>query len=86
MLGSVNSFCSKLGSGVASGLVGLVMGLAGYDGTLEVPSASATASIVPMFNYLPMALMVVLLLLAVAYKLEKELPKIKQELANKRPA
>lgn len=86
MLGSVNSFCAKLGSGMASGLVGLIMGLAGYDGTLEVQSASATASIVALFNYLPMALMVVLLLLAIAYKLDKELPKIKEELAKKRQA
>lgn len=84
MLGSVNSFCSKLGSGMASGLVGLIMGLAGYDGTLEVQSASATASIVALFNYLPLVLMIVLLLLAIAYKLDKELPKIKEELAKKR--
>lgn len=84
MLGSVNSFCSKLGSGMASGLVGLIMGLAGYDGTLEAQSASATASIVALFNYLPMVLMIVLFLLAIAYKLDKELPKIKEELAKKR--
>lgn len=86
MLGSVNSFCSKLGSGAASGLVGLIMGLAGYDGSLEVQSASATASIVALFNYLPMLLMVVLLILAICYKLDKELPKIKEELAAKRQA
>lgn len=86
MLGSMNGFCSKLGSGMASGAVGLIMGLAGYDGTLEVQSAAATVSIKALFNYLPMALMIVLLLLAIAYKLDKELPKIKEELAKKRQA
>lgn len=86
MLGSVNSFSMKLGSGMASGLVGLVMGLAGYDGNLEVQSASATASIVALFNYLPMLLMVLLLILAICYKLDKELPKIKADLAAKRQA
>lgn len=86
MLGSVNSFCSKLGSGAASGLVGLIMGLAGYDGSLEVQSASATTSIVALFNYLPMLLMVILLILAICYKLDKELPKIKADLAAKRQA
>lgn len=86
MLGSVNSFCAKLGSGMASGLAGLIMGLAGYDGKLEVQSASAIASIVALFNYLPMVLMIVLLLLAIAYKLDKELPEIKEELAKRRQA
>lgn len=84
MLGSVNSFCLKLGSGMASGLVGLVMGLAGYDGTLEVQSQAATTSIIALFNYLPMLLMVVLLVLAVLYKLDRELPQIKKELEEKR--
>lgn len=84
MLNSVNSFSNKLGSGIASGLVGLIMGLAGYDGTLAVQSASAKASIVVLFNYLPMVLMVVLLVLAIMYKLDKELPAIKADLAVKR--
>ena len=86
MLGSVNSFCSKLGSGIASAMVGLVMGMAGYDGTLAVQSASANASIVALFNYVPMVLMIVLLLLAIAYKLDKELPAIKADLEAKRHA
>lgn len=83
MLGSVNSFCSKLGSGIASALVGLIMGLAGYDGSLAVQSASANTSIIALFNYVPMILMIVLLLLAIAYKLDKELPQIKADLEAK---
>ena len=86
MLGSVNSFCSKLGSGIASALVGLIMGLAGYDGSLAVQSASANTSIIALFNYVPMILMIVLLLLAIAYKLDKELPQIKADLEAKRQA
>lgn len=86
MLGSVNGFCAKLGSGVASGMVGLIMGAAGYDGKLEVQSASAIFSIKALFNYLPMILMGILLILAICYKLDKELPKIKEELAARRQA
>ena len=86
MLGSVNSFCSKLGSGIASAIVGLIMGLAGYDGSLAVQSASANASIIALFNYVPMILMIVLLLLAISYKLDKELPQIKADLEAKRQA
>ena len=86
MLGSVNAFCSKLGSGIASAMVGIVMGMAGYDGKLAVQSASANVSIIALFNYVPMVLMIVLLLLAIAYKLDKMLPEIKTELEAKRQA
>lgn len=80
LISSVNSFCSKLGSGVASGMVGLIMGIAGYDGALAVQSASANASISILFNWIPLVLMVIMLVLAIAYKLDKELPEIKKEL------
>lgn len=85
-LASVNSFASKLGSGIASGMVGLIMGLAGYDGSLATQSASALTSIQVLFNYVPMVLMVVLLILGIAYKLDKELPQIKADLAKKHEA
>ena len=86
MLASVNSFSSKLGSGIASGMVGLIMGLAGYDGSLATQSATALTSIQVLFNYVPMVLMVVLLILGIAYKLDKELPQIKADLAKKHEA
>lgn len=83
MLNSVNSFFSKVGSGMASALVGLIMGMTGYNGALKVQSATANTAIVALFNYLPMALMVVLLVLAIMYKLDKELPSIKVDLETK---
>ena len=86
MLASVNSFSSKLGSGIESGMVGLIMGLAGYDGSLATQSATALTSIQVLFNYVPMVLMVVLLILGIAYKLDKELPQIKADLAKKHEA
>lgn len=65
MLNSVNTFFGKLGSGIASALVGLVMGMAGYDGDLLVQSALANTAIIALFNYLPIALILVLLVLAI---------------------
>ncbi len=62
------------------------MGLAGYDGSLAVQSASANASIVALFNYVPLILMIILLLLAISYKLDKELPAIKADLELKHRA
>lgn len=83
MLGSIKSFSSKLSNGLASGMVGFIMGLTGYDGNLAVQSVSANVSIIALFNYVPLVLMIVLLLLAIIYKLDKELPTIKAELEAK---
>ena len=83
MLNSLKTFSDKMGSGIASGLVGLIMGLGGYDGALAVQSQAALTSIVVLFNYLPMILSILLLILAIIYKLDKELPKIKADLAAK---
>ncbi len=84
MLGSINGFCYKLGSGIASGLVGVVMGAAGYDGSLAVQSAAANTSIVALYNWVPLVLTVIMLVLAMMYKLDKLMPQIKADLAEKR--
>ncbi|MFV0466390.1 MAG: glycoside-pentoside-hexuronide (GPH):cation symporter [Lachnospiraceae bacterium] len=81
---SVNSFTSKLGSGIASALVGLIMGMAGYNGSLEVQSDSAMTAIQFLFNWLPLFGMIGLLILAMLYKLDKEMPTIKADLEKKR--
>ncbi len=84
MLGSINGFCYKLGSGIASGLVGIVMGFAGYDGSLAVQSAAANTSIVALYNWIPLVLTVLMLVLSLMYKLDKLMPQIKADLAAKR--
>ena len=83
LLASVNAFMSKLGSGVSSALVGLVMGAAGYDGNLAVQSASANNAIVFLFNWLPMIGLAILVVLGILYKLDKELPTIKADLEKR---
>ena len=83
MLGSVTAFMSKLGSGIASGLVGIIMGLAGYNGSLAVQSATANTAIIALFNIVPLILMVFMLIFGVMYNLEKRLPQIKSDLAER---
>ena len=51
LVSSITSFGSKIGTALASGIVGIVMGAAGYDGSMEVQSASANAAIHFCFNY-----------------------------------
>lgn len=84
MLGSVTAFMSKLGSGIASGMVGLIMGLAGYDGSLATQSATANISIIALFNYVPLILMILMLIFGIMYNLDKQLPTIKQELTARK--
>lgn len=84
LLSAVKSFLSKLGSGIASGMVGLIMGMTGYDGTLEVQAKAANTAIVALASYLPTVLMGVLLFLAIIYKLDQQLPQIRAELAERR--
>ncbi len=49
----VTGFCGKVGIGLASGLLGLVTALGGYDGTQAVQTASANMSIIFVYTILP---------------------------------
>ena len=80
VVASVKSFCSKLGTGLASGLLGVIMGNAGFDGNLAVQSASAITAIKVVFNWVPLVGMVILFALTMVYTLEKKMPQIKAEL------
>lgn len=83
LIASIVNFASKLGQGVAVGLIGIVMGLAGYDGTLEVQSASANTAIVALYNWLPLVLFVVMFILALMYQMDKIRPQMKEDLERK---
>lgn len=83
LVGSVVAFCNKLGSGLASGLVGVIMGMAGYNGDLDVQSATANAAIVGLFNWAPLIMTAIIFGLAIIYKIDKEMPTIREELAKR---
>ena len=83
MIASVVNFSGKVGSAVASGVVGIVMGLAGYDGSLAVQPQGATSAIVGLYNLLPLALCVVMLVLAMMYQVDKYRPQMEADLKAK---
>lgn len=83
MVASVTNFAGKVGAGAASGLLGLVMGLAGYDGSLAVQSSTANMAIVGIYNIFPLVLYVIMLLLALMYRMDKIRPQIKADLEKK---
>lgn len=85
-ISAINSFSSKLASGLSSGGVGLVMGLAGFDGTATEITASARASIVALSSWIPLVLFIAMILVLRLFDLEGKLPQIRGELAERRSA
>jgi GPH family glycoside/pentoside/hexuronide:cation symporter len=59
------------------------MGLAGYDGLAEVQTASANNAIVFLYNYMPLILFCVMLVLSLMYKVDSIRPQMNADLAVK---
>ena len=83
---SAASVGNKLGSGLGSALIGLAFSAAGYDGLQAVQSASAISCIRIVFVVLPLVLYVLLLVLMYFYKLDAQLPQIREALDRKNNA
>ena len=86
LIASTSNFASKLGSALASGLVGFVMGLAGYDGTLAVQSASANNAIIALFNIVPIILFAIMIVLAFMYRVDDIRDQMNKDLAERHQA
>ena len=80
----VSGFCSKVGIGLASGILGIVTAVGGYDGTLAVQSASANWSIILSYTALPAALYLIAAIALGKFDLEKKLPEIQEALKERR--
>ena len=76
---SIYGLSSKLGGGLASGVVGLVMGMSGFDGMLATQSESALKTIVALYGVVPAVLMGITAVLMYFFDLEKKLPAMKEE-------
>jgi sugar (glycoside-pentoside-hexuronide) transporter len=80
ILNSVTSFSSKLGGGLASGGVGVIMALTGYVGKAEVQSAAAKTAIVWSYSLVPAVLCVAMLIILHFYDLDKKMSTIQEEI------
>lgn len=73
--GLVNSACSfgyKIGNGIGSALLGVILDAGGYVGTKAVQSASAIASIRLSFIWIPIIVYIVSFIILQFYHLDKE--------------
>lgn len=80
VLMSAKGIGEKLATGLVSGMIGLIMGRAGFDGMLESQSASALAAISGVVRIMPFVFFAIIGITACFYKLDKELPQIMKEL------
>ena len=80
LVASIVNFASKVGNGVAFGAVGIVMGLAGYDGLAATQTAAANNAIIFLYNILPLILFVVMFVISLMYKVDEIRPQMDADL------
>jgi len=73
----------KFGQGIGSALIGFIMEANGYNGNLSVQSAQATQTIENLFIYGVTVLGIIMIVILLFYKLDKEYPKIIKELLER---
>lgn len=83
LVASIGNFSGKVANGAAFGVVGLVMGIAQYNGKAEVQSATANAAIIFLYNVLPMIVFIIMFLLSLNYKVDKIRPQMEADLKEK---
>lgn len=81
---TMNSLTDKLGLGLGSVILGMVIGLGGFDQNAATQSASAIFSINLLYSILPAILMLIAIVLLSFFDLDKKLPQIKKELLEER--
>ena len=65
------------------GLAGLLLGIAGYNGTLDVQPASAENMIIALSSWIPAVFCIIQFILLSFYRLDKKLPGIRKEIAQR---
>jgi len=75
---------TKIGIALGGGGVSIVMGMAGYDGTVAVQSASAQSMISNLFVYLPLITSLLVFVILLFYVIDKQYDSIMADLAEGR--
>lgn len=84
MLNAMNGFASKVGAGIASGLLGVLMGAAGFIGGAATQTDSAMRAIQWGYTLVPAILAIIMLVILHFYDLEKKQGKIREELEQRK--
>jgi probable glucitol transport protein GutA len=82
----INGFGSKVGSALGAGVLGILLGAAGYTGEAETVPASAIIMMRLLYSLIPMGLYALVIVALLFYKLDKIIPGIRTENEVKRRA
>lgn len=74
------SAAQKLGLGIGQVVLGWILSFGGYDGSATVQSDAAKSAISFLYNWLPVGMIVVTIIIMLFYKLDKEMPQIQADL------
>lgn len=81
---SAVSMAQKIGSGLASALIGLVLSIGKFDASLDVQPASAITAIRVTTLILPFAFLIIISVIALCCTLDKVFPQIMADLKKRR--
>lgn len=85
-LGSLTGFANKVGGAFGGFFLGIMLSIAGYDGNLQVQGDGALLMIRLLAGIIPAVLYLVIIWIMKTYKLDKELPKMKEEIEARKAA
>lgn len=83
MLYSSTTFGAKVGSGVGSAVALAIIGMAGYNGLLDVQAPTAVEAIKTLYLVVPIPFMLLIPILYGFYKLDKIYPSMMKELESR---
>ncbi|MDO4622140.1 MAG: glycoside-pentoside-hexuronide (GPH):cation symporter [Eubacteriales bacterium] len=78
------SVTAKIGTAIGAGVVGVVVGMAGYDGAAAVQNIATKNTIIAMYSIVPGIFCLIQFILLRVYDLDKKLPEIREDLAKRR--
>lgn len=81
--GGAIGFGSKVGGGLGSVVLTIFLTLGAYDATLAVATPSMINAIYGFSNYFPMIINIVMFIIFLKFDLEKKLPQIRAEIAER---
>lgn len=84
ILACARNFTSKIGTGIGAGMIGILLGLAGYDGTLAVQPTSANNMIIFLGAVMPAICCLLQLIILHFYDLDDKIDDIRNELTAKK--
>ena len=80
IISSATSITTKLGGALGVWVTGTLLSAAGYNGTLEIQSASANHMIIALSSTIPAALTAIMIVLLQFYDLDGKIERIRAEL------